>query len=50
MKIDVQTDKKTAVGRLLPKIMSNSLARMMNYTGSGVKLKLENTKIHEAIN
>ncbi|CAL1678829.1 unnamed protein product [Lasius platythorax] len=49
MKIDSQTDEYTAVGRLLPKIMSNSLARMMNYSGSGDKLEFENTKLHEAI-
>ncbi|XP_071582072.1 uncharacterized protein [Temnothorax nylanderi] len=49
MKIDSQTDEYTAVGRLLPKIISNSLARMMNFSGSGDKLKFENTKLHEAI-
>jgi hypothetical protein len=50
MKIDSQTDEHTAVGRLLPKILSNSLARIINYAGSGDKLKFENTKLHEAIN
>lgn len=50
MKIDEQTDEYTAVGRLLPKLVSNSLAHMINYAGSGVKLKFEDTKLHEAIN
>ena len=51
MKVEKQTDEYTAVGRILPKIITNSLARMINYAGSGsVKLKFENTKLHEAIN
>ncbi|CAL1680968.1 unnamed protein product [Lasius platythorax] len=51
MKVDEQTDEYTAVGRILPKLITNSLARMINYAGSGsVKLKFENTKLHEAIN
>lgn len=49
MKVDGQTDEYSAVGRLLPKIMSNSLARTINFSGSGDKLKFENTKLHEAI-
>lgn len=51
MKIDDQTDEYTALDldRLLPKLISNSLARMINYSGSGDKLILENTKLHEAI-
>ncbi|KYN10862.1 hypothetical protein ALC57_16989 [Trachymyrmex cornetzi] len=49
MKVNEQTDEYAAVGRLLPKVISNSLARMVNYSGSGDKLKFENTKLHEAI-
>ncbi|XP_026829440.1 uncharacterized protein LOC105281535 [Ooceraea biroi] len=50
MKVDEHTDEYTAVGRILPKVITNSLARMINYAGSGsVKLKFENTKLHEAI-
>lgn len=49
MKVDGQTDEYSAVGRLLPKIMSNSLARTISFAGSGDKLKFENTKLHEAI-
>ncbi|GAB1861404.1 DUF4806 domain-containing protein [Camponotus japonicus] len=51
MKVDEQTDKYTAVSHILPKLITNSLARMINYAGSGlVKLKFQNTKLHEAIN
>ncbi|RLU16421.1 hypothetical protein DMN91_010489 [Ooceraea biroi] len=50
MKVDEHTDEYTTVGRILPKVITNSLARMINYAGSGsVKLKFENTKLHEAI-
>jgi len=51
MKVDEQTDEYTAVGHILPKLITNSLARIINYAESGlVKLKFENTKLHEAIN
>lgn len=51
MKIDQHTDEYTAVGHILPKLITNSLARMINYAGSGsIKLKFQNTKLHEAIN
>ena len=51
MKVDEQTDEYTAVGHILPKLITNSLARMINYAGSGsIKLKFQNTKLHEAIN
>lgn len=51
MKVNEQTDEYTAVDRILPKLITNSLARMINYAGSGlVKLKFQNTKLHEAIN
>lgn len=50
MKVDERTDEYTAVGRILPKVITNSLARMINYAGSGsVKLKFQNTKLHEVI-
>jgi len=50
MKVDEQTDEYTAIGRILPKLITNSLARMINYAGSGlIKLKFQNTKLHEAI-
>ncbi|GAB1867413.1 hypothetical protein CAJAP_08492 [Camponotus japonicus] len=51
MKVDEQTDEYTAVGHILPKLITNSLVRMINYAESGlVKLKFQNTKLHEAIN
>lgn len=51
MKVDEQTDEYTAVGRILPKLITNSLARMINYAGSGlIKLQFQNTKLHKAIN
>jgi len=49
MKVDEQTDEYAAVGRLLLKVISNSLTRMINYSGSGDKLKFENTKLYEVI-
>lgn len=50
MKVDERTDEYTAAGRILPKVITNSLARIINYAGSGsVKLKFQNTKLHEAI-
>lgn len=41
-----KSDEAILIGKLLAKIFSNSLARIINYSGSGsIKLKLQNTNI-----
>lgn len=41
-----RTEETVPVGKLLAKIFSNSLARIVNYSGSGsVKVKLQDTNI-----
>jgi len=45
-----KTEGAMPVGKLLAKIFSNSLARIVNYSGSGsVKIKLRDTNIFTAI-
>lgn len=43
--------ERKAMERLLPKVFSNYLARIINFAGSGdVKLPLENTLLHKCMN
>lgn len=43
--------ERKAMERLLPKLFSNYLARIIDFAGSGdVKLPLENTLLHKCIN